>query len=215
MTNVIVTAGGTREDIDEVRFLTNVSTGKLGALIADYAHAAGFNVVFVCTESSMRPRLFETNIVAVRSTQEAYDLLEKRVPEADAIVHAMACGDFGFKPTKLKLKSNSAEDFIESLRERIVVNPKILNMFKKWNNSIYVVSFKFETGKSIDELCAIARASMSASGSDMVIANDKEMMKAAGTHVAYAITDTDNDIEILTKENIARYIVENLKAVLW
>lgn len=224
---VIITAGGTREDIDEVRFLTNVSTGKLGALIADFMYCSGFDVRYVCTETSEQPIMFpKDKIRVVRSTSDAYQLLkgevfcndndwEFSVQNADAIIHAMACGDFGFKPLNEKIKSNSADAFIESLRERIIINPKILKEIKKWNPNIFLVSFKFETGETYESLCEKARASMESGDSNLVIANDKKMMTDKNSHVAFGIRKNPDDTAYLCdKEDIARFIIAVIKEAL-
>lgn len=202
---VIVTAGGTREDIDEVRFLTNISTGKLGARIAERVMGAGWNLIYIHTETSalpmsVYPLYYEIDpcedpsqgfpayaAVKVRSTKNAYDAMKKWVPFADAVIHSMACGDFGFSPEKTKLKSNDPMVFVDSLRSRIVVNPKILNEIKKWNPKTVLVSFKFESGQTHENLIEIATVSMHKANGDFVVANDKSEMTKAGVHIAYIV----------------------------
>lgn len=243
MKTVIVTTGGTREDIDEVRFLTNISTGKLGCAIAKQ-FLGWTQVILIRTETSTRMDAenvdesisciksvlggyatknlnkvidmlakktpFSLVEITVRSTGDAYVVLEKLIPYADAVVHAMACGDFGFKPLTEKLKSNDPQAFIESLRQRIIVNPKILRSFIEWNPDIYIVSFKFEVGKTIDELIAIAKESMCNANGDLVVANDKTEMQTKKDHVAHFIPFSDRRAveTVVGKQEIAKKLVE-------
>jgi phosphopantothenoylcysteine synthetase/decarboxylase len=200
---VIVTSGGTREDIDEVRFLTNISTGKLGAKIAEKVAGLGWNLIYIHTETAELPLInlcrdckdVIPNLVGVkvRSTMDAYAAIKEWTQYSDIIIHSMACGDFGFKPEATKLKSNDPMAFIDSLRDRIIVNPKIVNQIKKWNPNIYLVSFKFESGQSYKNLVEIARNSMSKANGDLVVANDKKEMVAQGAHIAYLIPSDVNE----------------------
>ena len=243
MKTVIITTGGTREDIDEVRFLTNISTGKLGCAIAEQFWGCA-QVILVRTETSVQMHdiaidqsvscvksalggyatknlnkvidmlakrtPFKLVEIIVRSTGDTYAVLEKLIPYADAVVHAMACGDFGFKPLTAKLKSDDPQTFIESLRQRIVVNPKIIRSFIEWNPDIYIVSFKFEVGKTRDELIAIAKESMYKAHGDLVVANDKAEMQARKEHVAHFIPFSDQKAveTVIGKEEIAKKLVD-------
>lgn len=87
----------------------------------------------------------------------------------DVVIHPMAVSDFGFRPIETKLKSNDPEAFIESMRERIFKNPKILSHIKEWNPNCFLISFKFEDGTTHDELVKIASESQKNNDSDIVI----------------------------------------------
>lgn len=226
---VIVTSGGTREDIDEVRFLTNISTGKLGAKIAERVIGMGWNLVYIHTETSAIPLtpLYYSDgqdenlsegfpklaAVKVRSTRDAYDALKKWTPYANVVIHSMACGDFGFAPETTKLKSNSEMAFIESLKTRIFINPKILNEIKGWNPNVVLVSFKFESGQTTENLMEMATASMYKAHGDFVVANDKREMTKTGTHVAYLIPALNSTpvVRIEGKDQIADFVLKSVE----
>ena len=215
MKKILITSGGTKEYIDDVRVLTNISTGKLGALIADtfsrcetaddlfenddeiyYVHAKGAEKP-ICSQFM--------NMIEISSVDDLKNVMEKLVPEMDIVIHCMAVSDFGFTPCSTKLKSSDPQAFIDSLRDRIKMNPKILPLIKQWNPNCKLISFKFEVGLSHEELVRIAKESMKGGNSDVVIANDKTEMTNTKTHIAYAITN-DGEVKLNNKLEIAKYI---------
>jgi phosphopantothenate---cysteine ligase (CTP) len=218
---ILVTSGGTREYIDEVRVLTNISTGKLGAKIVDTIvtewrrdnHKGKYEIYYVYVKGSEMPeaiKFVNVKYYEVNDVQSVFEVMEKLVPEMDVVIHPMAVSDFGFKHTDVKLKSNDPEAFIESLKERIYQTPKILSHIKKWNPKCYLISFKFENGLEHDELIRIARESLIKNGSDIVIANDKAEMKKLGTHMSYFVTK-DNAETVEGKNFIAKEIYNRIK----
>jgi phosphopantothenate-cysteine ligase len=182
---VLVTSGGTQEYIDDVRVMTNISTGKLGSIIA--SNFASFNhcrVHFVYGKNTTVPKnCLNINLYQIRSSQEAMDKIKELVPNMDAVIHSMAVSDFTFKrDAAVKCKSSDPEAFIEYMRKTITLNPKIISHIKEWNPDTFLVGFKFEVGTSEEELAALAQASLEKNKCDLVIANDKEEMKRLGTH---------------------------------
>jgi phosphopantothenate-cysteine ligase len=200
---VLITAGGTREHIDEVRVLTNISTGKLGAQIADtFSYNKDLDkIYYICSKGSQIPErpIYDVpiEIIYADSVQQVYETMEKLVPKCDVVIHSMAISDFGFKTSNIKLKSNDPQAFIDSLRERIVVNPKIISFIKKWNPKTKLVGFKFEVDKTHDELIEIAFESLLRNECDFVVANDKKEMKDKKDHIAYIITKTKMSLNAL------------------
>lgn len=206
--NVLITAGGTREHIDEVRVLTNISTGKLGAQIANtiYLNSEVKKIFYVCSKGSALPVEDQHAVIEIHyadSVQEVYEIMEKLVPKCDVVIHSMAISDFGFKASNTKLKSNDPQAFIDSLRERITVNPKIISFIKKWNPKTKLIGFKFEVNKTKEELIDIAYESLVKNNCDLVIANDKQEMKDKNQHIAYIIDKDKNVIECVGKLDIA------------
>ena len=94
--SVLVTAGGTIEDIDSVRGITNHASGRLGSLIADAFLQSGWDVTFLCGENSLRPHLEPQRLVAIRNTAQLVGRLEELLRETpfDCVVHSMAVSDF-------------------------------------------------------------------------------------------------------------------------
>lgn len=212
---ILITAGGTREHIDEVRVLTNISTGKLGAQIANtiYLNSEVKKIFYVCSKGSVLPVNDQQAIIEVHyadNVQEVYKIMETLVPMCDVVIHSMAISDFGFKESNTKLKSNDPQAFIDSLKERIVVNPKIISFIKEWNPKTKLIGFKFEVNKTKDELIDIAYESLVKNNCDYVIANDKQEMKDKNQHVAYIVDKNKNIIECAGKLDISLKIATKI-----
>lgn len=209
---IIVTSGGTQEFIDDVRVMTNISTGKLGSIIADTLARAGAIVKYVHTNTAMLAT--HSNVIphSVISAQDTYDLLEKIISTANAVIHCMAVSDFTFKrDTALKCKSNDPMAFIDYMRRTITVNPKIISKIKIWNPNIFLVGFKFEVGAPYEELISIARSSIEKNKCDVIIANDKIEMDRIKDHVAhFVLSDNTNTFKVTGKDKIALNIKEIL-----
>ena len=224
MKKILITSGGTREMIDGVRCLTNISSGKLGSMILDeclceddkldtnFSEKNEFH--FVMVKGSVLPSsplvLFYNGIGKlviheVTDVESVMLIMEELVPQMDVVIHPMAVSDFGFIPLHTKLKSNDPEAFIQSLKDRIYQTPKILSHIKKWNPKCFLISFKFEDGLEHDELIKVATDSMIRNQSDVVVANDKAEIKKNKNHTAYFIYN--NKIEkIKDKKGIAKKI---------
>jgi phosphopantothenate-cysteine ligase len=216
MKKVLITSGGTREYIDDIRVLTNISTGKLGAIIANYFNNNGIDVTYVHVEGSILPDK-TIKCVKITNVDSLKNVMEKLVPEMDIVIHAMAVSDFSFLPINTKLKSNDPKAFIDSLYDRIVQTPKILPLIKQWNPDCFVVSFKFEVNLQHDELINIAKKSLINKNSNIVIANDKYEMVKEKTHKAYAIFKNLNDYEEILlngKNEIAEFLFNYLKIII-
>jgi phosphopantothenate---cysteine ligase (CTP) len=230
---ILITSGGTREYIDGVRVLTNISSGKLGSLIARQFDDCNndlsrkrinpvplFDIYFIYAKGSEKPITWDNKYMhyyEVTDVQSVFEVMEKLVPEMDVVIHPMAVSDFGFTPVKTKLKSNDPIAFVESLKKRIFQTPKILSHIKKWNPNCFLVSFKFEDGFTKKELLEMAYDSGYKNGSDLVIANDKDEMVRNKTHISYFCTQPEkhfssfNDLKpyvtkIVGKEEIAKEI---------
>jgi len=221
--NVVVTSGGTREHIDEVRVLTNISSGKLSAIIAEefakknsLQRDVRYKIHYIYAKSSIIPFQSSRNPdarkdIILHEISDVKDLLQKIVgliSETDVFIHAMAVSDFGFRKTNVKLRSNNEQEFIESMRSRIYKNPKVLAELKKWNPEMFLVSFKFEVGTSHSELIKIATKSMNDNKCDLVIANDKKEMTNNKAHIAYIVDKQGNETLCKNKQDIACKIVD-------
>jgi len=216
MKKILITSGGTIEPIDDVRVITNISTGSMGATIADamvqaptvekiyYIHASNAKLPdAVYTEHiSHKIELIEAN-----RTMDVLARMEELVPKVDVVIHAMAISDFGFKnETATKLKSSDPQAFIDYMRDNIIINPKIVKQVKVMNPDVKLVSFKFEVNKTEEELLNIACASMEGSNSDYVVANDKKDMEG-GRYIGYVIDGfTKGYDKVNSKQEVAEYL---------
>jgi phosphopantothenoylcysteine decarboxylase/phosphopantothenate--cysteine ligase len=157
---VLVTAGGTREPIDPVRYIGNRSSGTMGNAIARNAAARGAAVTLVTT---VDPPDLEGEIVRVETAEEMAEAVWTRVGEQDAVVMAAAVADFRpahTHPTKLSRSDGPPLIVLEPA-------PDILAGVVERNRGAFIVGFAAETG-SLDR--AVAKAA--SKGVDLLVAND-------------------------------------------
>lgn len=170
MAKIIVTSGATREYIDEVRFISNISTGRLGSLIAGKAACSGFEVLYIHGENAALPEK-QGNITTkpVRSVEDLINILKESLqdPEIKAVIHPMAVSDFTPSEKKHGKISSSAEKVIIEL----IPTPKAVQAIKKLRPDIFLISFKLESGIEETELIEKAQAQVLKTKSDLVVAN--------------------------------------------
>lgn len=201
--NILITSGGTSEYIDDVRILTNISSGKLGATIADNLVVDG-NVIYLHGRNAWMPKCENITSVEIKDTTDLMNKMEQLVPKVDVVVHAMAVSDFSFKrENAVKLKSSDPQAFIDFMRDNIVVNPKVISHIKQWNPKVFLIGFKFEVGKTTEELINIAFDSLLRNNCDLVIANDKKEMIKDNSHTAYFVSQDKTYTKVGSKEEIA------------
>jgi phosphopantothenate-cysteine ligase len=213
--NVAVTSGGTQEYIDDVRVITNISTGRLGSMIAEKFIDAGHNVFYVAPRTACAPGPMDQAILGydrrvTKDTASVMEVMKELVPKMDVVIQCMAISDFTFDRNKpVKVSSKDLDGFIEHMRQTIVKTPKVISNFRAWNPKAILVGFKFTVGASKDEQTEIATALMDDNRLDMVFANDKAQMKKRGAHVGRLIMkDWTEDVH--SKEEIAGRIFENV-----
>lgn len=204
---LVITGGPTRAYLDAVRYLSNRSTGRLGALLAEEAAAAGAEVLYVHGPGSRLPRpatgpgRLET--AAVETVAELEALLRERIGSRSyhAMVHAMAVLDFA--PLEVRPgKTGSGEEWVV----RLVPTPKVIDLVKRWDPDIFLVGFKLEAGKDDEQLAAAARRLLARSGADAVVANDLSSLDGGG-HRALLVRPGRVPEAVMGKEEIARRVV--------
>jgi phosphopantothenate-cysteine ligase len=207
---VLITSGGTMEYVDDVRVLTNISTGKLGAKLAE-VFSEKHDVFYLHSKTAVMPSKegkTPAAYIQANSAQEVFDAMKELVPQMDVVIHAMAVSDFTFdRSIPVKLKSNDPIAFIDSMRSRIKMNPKIIQHVKEWNPNVLLFGFKFEVGLTKEDLIQTALDAIAKTKADYTLANDKEMMKKEGKHVAFLINKNGNMCELFSKEEIANKIL--------
>lgn len=182
---VIVTAGGTREAIDPVRYIGNRSSGKMGNALAVEAAKRGADVVLVT--SAPAPRMPGLTVVPVETAQEMADAVWSRAGECDVAVMAAAVADFRPKnPEADKLRRSEGLPGIE-----LEPTPDVLAGVAAMEKRPYLVGFAAETG-SLDG--ALRKAT--SKGVDMLVGND---VTKAGSGFA---TDT-NEVTVYAPDGSA------------
>ncbi|WP_295017883.1 bifunctional phosphopantothenoylcysteine decarboxylase/phosphopantothenate--cysteine ligase CoaBC [uncultured Micrococcus sp.] len=171
---VVITAGGTREPLDPVRYLGNRSSGKQGVALAEAALAAGAHVRFVAGTMSVDPPA-GAEVTHVESTQELLEAVLDRAADADALVMAAAVADF--RPAHVaedKIKKTDDGGAPTLVLER---TPDVLATAVRVRDAggpmaPVVVGFAAETGDADTTPLAYGRAKLARKGCDLLVVNE-------------------------------------------
>ncbi|MCL4545776.1 MAG: bifunctional phosphopantothenoylcysteine decarboxylase/phosphopantothenate--cysteine ligase CoaBC [Chloroflexi bacterium] len=160
---IAVTAGGTQEPIDPVRFIGNRSSGKMGYAIAQAAAERGADVTLVSAPTSL-PVPPQVTRVAIQTALELREALHGLLGQVDAIIQAAAVADYRVAdPETTKIKRSG-----ETLVLELVENPDIIAEVGALPQHPLLVGFAAETGAHLDE----ARAKLRRKGLDLIVFND-------------------------------------------
>ncbi len=192
---VLVSAGGTREHLDPVRFLGNSSSGKQGYALATTAAARGAAVTVVAANVTL-PDPAGALLVRVGSTAEMYDAMLGEADGADVVVMAAAPADY--RPTttlqhKIK-KSGATPPPLE-----LVENPDILTALvsRRADPAQVLVGFAAETGDSDGDVLDHARAKLRRKGCDLLVANDVGGGAVFGSDANRAVILSADGVEVV------------------
>ena len=162
---VIITAGGTREAIDPVRYIGNRSSGKMGHALARAARAMGAEKVTLVTASTTLSVPFGVEGVRVESAREMRDAVGERFDESTMLVCAAAVADYA--PAEVATQKLSKADG-ELTEIKLVKTPDILAEMSARKGGRIVVGFAAETQGMLDR----AQAKLARKGCDAIVAND-------------------------------------------
>ena len=176
---VVVSAGGTREHLDPVRYLGNKSSGLQGYAVAEAAVARGADVTIVAANVTL-PDPAGASIVRVVSTDELRRAVLEASADADAIVMAAAPADFRpaeYLDAKIKKTSDTSAPEV-----KLVQNPDILAelVATRTGKRPVIVGFAAETGDANGSVIDHARAKLERKGCDLLVVNDVSAGKVFG-----------------------------------
>lgn len=236
MKKIVITAGGTSEKIDNVRKITNSSSGKLGLTIANHLLKENDDLIiyYVCSKNSLRPLDKRIKVIEIDDTINLKKEIENLLlnEKIDYFIHSMAVSDYmtdyvtTIERIKASIKntSNLEEAFsnieiingnkISSYEDNLVIvlkqTPKIISIIKDLSPQTYLVGFKLLDGVSKEELISVAKKLRDKNKCDLVVANDLATIRN-GEHIAYII-DKNNEIEESHgKDDIAKKLVRKMK----
>jgi len=184
--HVVVSAGGTREPLDPVRFLGNRSSGLQGFALAGTAVARGARVTLVMANSHL-PAPVGADVVEVGTALELRAAVLEAAKGADVVVMAAAVADF--RPAdvaehKIK-KSHRPGEEDDAPVVRLVRNPDVLADLvadrAAGGNDAVVVGFAAETGDEVGDVLSHARAKLARKGCDLLVVNDVSAGKVFGS----------------------------------
>ncbi|WGX94386.1 bifunctional phosphopantothenoylcysteine decarboxylase/phosphopantothenate--cysteine ligase CoaBC [Nocardioides sp. L-11A] len=203
--HVVVSAGGTRERLDPVRFLGNRSSGRQGYALARAAVARGAEVTLVAANVDL-PDPAGVKVVRVESTAELRDAVLSATAGADAVVMAAAPADF--RPTEAsEVKIKKADDG-SAPSITLQQNPDILKEISthRARPEAVIVGFAAETGDATGSVLDLARAKLARKGCDLLVVNDVSGGAVFGS--------TDNEAVILGADGSAVDVPHGTKSAL-
>lgn len=203
---IVVTAGGTIEKIDPVRYISNFSSGKMGTAIADNAYMMGAEVELIATFDIQRPY----KVTKVLSADDMLKAVNNIQNSSDSIIMTAAVADYKVENySEQKMKKTSDDKISISL----VKNPDILKKISenKINKSAKIVGFCAESENLIEN----AKTKIKEKGCDYLIANDisrKDIGFSSDENEVYILDKNLNikHLEKNTKYNIAKQILEHI-----
>ena len=180
----LITAGGTREPIDPVRFISNASSGKMGYALAAAALKAGHEVTLITAPTALKPPTGAT-VVPVESAAEMFAAVQAHFDACDCLIMAAAVADYTpAKPSKTKIKKDGKTDLILQLKPTADI--------LKWagrrkTEGQVVVGFALEDR----DLCANAEKKFRDKRLDMIVANAPAAISAETSTVHIKTSSAD------------------------
>jgi phosphopantothenoylcysteine decarboxylase/phosphopantothenate--cysteine ligase len=164
---VLVTAGGTREAIDPVRFIGNRSSGRQGAAVARVARDRGAQVKMILANSQLSTQevqeLNGIEVISVETATQMHAALEKEFPSANLLVMSAAVADA--RPSQIsdeKIKKGQLKDI------QLIENPDLLKSIANMRDKQIIIAFAAETNTDI----GAAQEKMKAKGANILYLND-------------------------------------------
>ena len=207
--HVVVTAGGTREPLDPVRFLGNRSSGKQGYAFARAAAARGARVTLVSANVTL-PDPAGVDIVRVGSTEELRKATVEAAASADVVVMAAAPADFrpaAYSPSKIKKVDGGGAPVIE-----LVTNPDVAaELGERKRPGQVLVAFAAETGDG-DDAVDNARAKLARKRADLIVLNrvgvDRVFGADANTAVVFGADGSTTELAERPKDELADAVLD-------
>jgi phosphopantothenoylcysteine decarboxylase/phosphopantothenate--cysteine ligase len=202
--HVLVTAGGTREPIDPVRYIGNRSSGKQGHAVADEAVARGAKVTLVTTTALPGPP--GADVLRVETAAEMASAVTAHAASADVVVMAAAVADF--RPVQVAERKLRKRDGVPE----VVLEPTtdiLAELGRRRRPGQTLVGFAAET----HDLRKNAAAKLAAKGADLVVANDVTAPGAGFEHDTNAVTllsadGTAREVPLTGKRDVARELFD-------
>lgn len=204
---VIVSAGGTKERIDPVRYITNDSSGKMGHAVAEAAYYNGADVTLVTASDLPVPSGIHT--VRIDSALDLFQEIDRRFDEADVLIMAAAVSDYrvaNAADSKMKKDADSAPVIIE-----LTENPDILKTMGTKKKDQFLVGFAAET----DNLEEYAQQKLKEKKLDIIVANEvgrnDRGFNADENQVVLFTVDGDRiEVPLTAKSEVANIIINKL-----
>jgi len=203
---VLITAGPTQEPIDDVRYITNASSGKFGVALAVEALKRGHEVTLIHGQVTLQ--LPDCKKIGVRTAGEMLKAVTDELKGGyDVFMPTAAVADY--VPAKADGKIRSGGDLTLKLQP----TKKIIDEVRAAYPNLFIVGFKAEYGSSKDELKAKAKEFLRLKHLNMLVANDikKNVFGSDETEIVLATPDSIKEFEKMSKEELAKVIWKEIE----
>lgn len=202
---IVITAGGTKEPIDPVRYISNSSSGKMGLALADCAYELGADVTLISTFETTKPY----KVVITPDTEKMLSQTRQAFIKnnADILIMAAAVSDFRVKnyfQHKMSKKQTGEEFTLE-----LVQNPDILKtMCEEKTQNQTAIGFCLSSENVLEN----AKEKLETKGCEIIVANEAKTALGKDENEVWIIDKSQNiqKVEKTTKKNVARAILEKL-----
>ena len=204
-TTILVTAGGTQESIDPVRYIGNRSSGKMGYAIAEQAAHMGAKVILVSAPTSL-PIPSGVDFISVDSAVSMQEAVEARYNDVNVVIMAAAVSDF-----RVLHKAEQKIKKMESMTKELVKNPDILQGLGSKKSHQILVGFAAET----EHVIKYGQDKVAKKNLDMLVANDVSKSNAGfnvDTNEGYFLYPDKEPKEMpnMKKSDLARHILREV-----
>ena len=201
---VLITAGGTREHFDPIRYISNASSGKMGYALAKWSYILGAKKVYLVSAPVCEKPISKVETINVVSANDMFEKIKEIYKDVDIIIMNSAVADFRPKHySSSKLKKDKEKNVIE-----LVSNPDILKFLgeNKKENQV-LIGFAAESENLIEN----ALGKLKRKNLDYIIANKLDVF-SKDTHAGVIISKTEEITKIpnLTKEKSAYFILKSI-----
>jgi phosphopantothenoylcysteine decarboxylase/phosphopantothenate--cysteine ligase len=205
----VVTAGPTYEPLDQVRRLTNFSTGRLGSELVNFLSARGHDaILLVGQQATWRGERHAARVETFTTTADLRERLEKmRANPPDAVFHAAAVSDFTFG--KIFARSSGGE-LAEvrsgklttrggSLLAELIPTPKIISKLRGWFPQAFLAGWKYEVEGTRQDVVVTAQRQLAECRTDVCVANGPAYGPGFGVVRSHGAEHTQNPAELFAK----------------
>ena len=198
--NILISLGGTFEEIDPIRGISNRSSGRMGLELAKEAFIRGANLTVLAAHHEVSiPKAF--NIVDAESTTLMNEKIDELIPDFDIFIATAAVSD----DSKISSSYNLSLEF-----EPVA---KIIQRIKKINEDIFLIGFKAEYNISEEKMIDCAKTQMREAGTDLVVANDVShdgCEFGSETNEVILVSDEVKKVSLNSKKEISKSIFDEI-----
>ncbi|MFH1542794.1 MAG: bifunctional phosphopantothenoylcysteine decarboxylase/phosphopantothenate--cysteine ligase CoaBC [bacterium] len=211
----LITAGGTQEAIDPVRYITNRSSGKMGYALARVAREQGATVTLISGPTNLSAPL-DIKPVKVESAQEMLEAVMEHYSDNETFVMAAAVGDFNFKPKTSKSQTNPKSKIKKNKKGLVLELTPTRDILKtvsqqKGRQDRTLVGFALET----ENVIANAKKKLKQKDLDLIVANTAKTFNS--DNIEFSLIDRSGKVQDYpeqSKEKAARVIISKTLGIL-